>query len=407
MENGAVFLDRDGTLVRNVPYCHSVTDMVLLPGVAAGLRMLNANGLKTILVTNQSGIARGYLDEAGLSHIHDHMQEMLKHENAFLDAIYHCPHHPDDNCHCRKPNTGMIERAVIEHGIDTSRSYFIGDLYSDMQTANRAGCKAVIVPAAEPETSLLHGCITDHCHIDYVAWNFTQAASWVLANHVPMRDVSIVIPTRNEEHNLPHVLPYIPFSAEIIIVDGHSTDNTVDVARKLRPDARIVMQHGSGKGDALKQGFRQAGGEFVITFDADGSFMPAEVYKFLNPLRDGYDLVKGSRFMDGGGTNDMPRLRRFGNWGLTRVANCVYGSHYTDLVYGFHAFRRRALEKLNLYSDGFSLDAELYLKAAKAGLKVKEIPSFEESRIYGTGKLNSLRDGSRILNTIIRERFRA
>jgi len=406
MKNRAVFLDRDGTLVRDVPYCHSVEDIELLPGVAAGLRMLNANGLKAILVTNQSGIARSYLDEVCLSHIHDRMREKLQNENAWLDAIYFCPHHPDEDCGCRKPHPGMIERAACEHDIDATRSFFIGDRYSDMQAANRAGCKAVIVPTAEPELELLHGCNTNHCHIDYVAWNFIQATSWILANSVPMQDVSFVIPTRNEERNLPHVLPYIPFSAEVIIVDGHSTDNTVEVAGKLRPDARIVMQNGRGKGDALKQGFQLAGGDFVVTFDADGSFMPSEVYKFLNPLRDGYDLVKGSRFMAGGGTNDMPRLRRFGNRRLTRVANVIYGSHYTDLVYGFHAFRRQSLEKLNLYSDGFSLDAELYLKAAKVGLKVKEIPSFEESRIYGTGKLNSLRDGSRILKTIIRERFR-
>jgi glycosyltransferase involved in cell wall biosynthesis len=221
-----------------------------------------------------------------------------------------------------------------------------------------------------------------------------------------MSDVSIIIPTRNEEHNLPLILPYLPHSAEIIVVDGHSNDNTVKIARGLRPDAVILHQQGHGKGNALKMGFHHVSREFIITFDADGSFQPTEVYKLIQKLREGYDLVKGSRFLPGGGTLDMPLNRIVGNWVLTATANVLYGSHYSDLVYGFHAFHRDALKKLMLHSDGFEMDAELYLRASRAKLKIAELPSFENKRVYGKSNLNSIRDGSRILKTIIRERFR-
>jgi hypothetical protein len=102
----------------------------------------------------------------------------------------------------------------------------------------------------------------------------------------------------------------------------------------------------------------------------------------------------------------MPLNRIVGNWGLTTVANILYASHYSDLVYGFHAFRRDALKKVMLRSDGFEMDAELYLRASRAKLRITELPSFENKRLYGTSNLNSIRDGSRILKTIVRERFR-
>jgi len=285
-------------------------------------------------------------------------------------------------------------------------SYFIGDTYSDMEVASSIGCRGVMVPNYLPELESLFDRNIYSKNIDFVSRDFLSASRWILANTLPMADVSIVIATKDEEHNLPHFLPYLPRSAEIVLVDGNSTDNTLKIARGLRPDVVILTQEGKGKGNALKMGFSRATREFIITYDADGSFRPSEVYRLIQKLREGYDLVKGSRFMPGGGTADMPRNRVIGNWGLTTVANILYRGHYSDLVYGFHAFRRDALNKIMLRSDGFEMDAELYLRAARARLKIAEIPSFENKRIYGASRLNSIRDGSRILKTILRERFR-
>jgi glycosyltransferase involved in cell wall biosynthesis len=219
--------------------------------------------------------------------------------------------------------------------------------------------------------------------------------------------VSVIIPVLNEEQNLRHVLPKIPKEYEIIMVDGHSSDRTIELAKKLRPDIRILMQPGKGKGDAMRHGFKHAQGDVIVTFDADGSFDTKEISSFVQSLVAGNDLVKGSRFIHGGNTIDMPLFRKMGNWVLTTLTNVLFGTKYTDLAYGFHAFRRNALEKINLESDGFEIDTELYLKAKKAGLRISEVPSFENKRIFGEGKLKSFQDGWRILKMIISERVHA
>jgi glycosyltransferase involved in cell wall biosynthesis len=208
--------------------------------------------------------------------------------------------------------------------------------------------------------------------------------------------------------NLPHVLPVIPDLPEIkemILVDGLSVDNTVKVAQELVPQIKVIFQNGKGKGDALKYAWQQATGDILVTLDADGSINPKEIPSLIKPLLNGYDLAKGSRFLSGGGTVDMPLHRRIGNWIFTTIANILFGTKYTDLVYGFHAFRRDILKKVDIQSGSFAIDAELYLKVKKAGLKVAEVPSFEARRIYGSGNLRSLRDGWRILKTIFKERF--
>lgn len=218
--------------------------------------------------------------------------------------------------------------------------------------------------------------------------------------------VSVIICTFNEAKNLPYVLPKIPdWVDQVILVDGHSTDNTVEVARKLRPDIRVLYQLGKGKGDALRYGIQQAGGEIVVTLDADGSTDPEEIPKFIDPLLNGYDFAKGSRFLEGGGTLDMPRHRIFGNRVFTILTNLLYSTRYSDLAYGYNAFRKSALKGIQLSSDGFEIETELNIKVAKAGLKVKEVPSFERKRISGRENLRSFQDGWRILRTILKERF--
>lgn len=220
--------------------------------------------------------------------------------------------------------------------------------------------------------------------------------------------VTIIIPTRNEMENLPHVLPVIPSLPEVtelILVDGLSTDDTVKVAKELMPQIKVIYQEGKGKGDALRYAWKHATGDILVTLDADGSIDPKEIPKLIEPLLQGYHLTKGSRFIPGGGTVDMPLHRRIGNWVFTIMANILFGTKYTDLIYGFHAFWKEILERIDINSASFEIDAELYLKVKKAGLKVAEVPSFEARRIYGSGNLRSLRDGWRILKVILRERF--
>lgn len=219
--------------------------------------------------------------------------------------------------------------------------------------------------------------------------------------------VSIVIPTKNEAKNLPHVLPRIPdMHAEVIIVDGHSTDDTVAVAKQLCPDVRIVYQTGRGKGNALRTGFEAARGDIIVMLDADGSMAPEEIPAYVGALMAGADYAKGSRFLHGAGTDDMEFHRYLGNLGFVIAVRLLFGGTYSDLCYGYCAFWKRVLPQLGLTSDGFEIETEMNVRALKSGIKVVEVPSFESRRIYGTSNLNALRDGFRVLNFIIRERVR-
>jgi histidinol-phosphate phosphatase family protein len=140
----AVFLDRDGTIARDVPYCSRPEDFELLPGATEGIKLLNEHGFKVVVVTNQSGIARGYFTERTLAEIHDKMITQLAEHGAHVDAIYYCPHHPDDNCDCRKPKPRMVFQAARDLDIDLSQSYVIGDSEMDVELARQAGCKTGI-----------------------------------------------------------------------------------------------------------------------------------------------------------------------------------------------------------------------------------------------------------------------
>jgi glycosyltransferase involved in cell wall biosynthesis len=216
--------------------------------------------------------------------------------------------------------------------------------------------------------------------------------------------VTVVIPTLNEAENLRHVLPRIPnWIDEILIVDGHSTDGTPEVARKLCPKAQIVMQTGKGKGNALRAGFAAATGDIIVMLDADGSTDPGEIPTFIGPLLAGADFVKGSRFLQGGGTADMTPFRKFGNWVLTKAVQLSHGGRYTDLCYGYNAFWARVIPELNLDGDGFEIETIMNVRALKHGMKVAEVPSFEGRRIHGTSHLRTIPDGWRVLKVIGRE----
>jgi glycosyltransferase involved in cell wall biosynthesis len=230
--------------------------------------------------------------------------------------------------------------------------------------------------------------------------------------------VSVVIPTLNEERNLPHVFAKLPAGiSQVVVVDGGSVDRTVAVARELRPDVVIVQQTRTGKGNALACGFAACTGDIIVMIDADGSTDPLEIPRFVDALRGGADFVKGSRFGLGGHSHDITPLRKLGNEGLNLVVNVLFGTRFTDLCYGYNAFWRRVVPVLQLpdtslprpsdgrklWGDGFEIETLINIRAAADGLRVSEVSSVEHARIHGESNLNTFRDGTRVLRTILSE----
>jgi len=216
--------------------------------------------------------------------------------------------------------------------------------------------------------------------------------------------ISAVIPALNEAKNLSHVFTTLPPDLhEVIIVDGHSTDDTIAVAHARLPDARILTQPGRGKGDALRCGFNAATGDIVVMLDADGSTNGTEISQFVETLQSGVDMAKGSRFASGGGSGDITFSRLLGNRALNLLVNGLYGTRFTDLCYGYNAFWRRCLVHIDVDCDGFEVETLINIRAVKAGLRIREVPSFEAPRLHGDSNLNAWRDGRRVLITIMRE----
>lgn len=178
----AVFVDRDGTLVREVSYLRRVEQIEVLPRVPEAIQLLHQHGLKVVVVTNQSGVARGFLTEDELRRIHQEVERRLARAEAFLDGIYYCPHHPSEgidpyrvSCECRKPNVGLTQRAATELNLDLGRSYVVGDKYSDMELAARIGAKGLLIQNNKAEGGRRKE------EIKFLAVkDFWEAAQWII-----------------------------------------------------------------------------------------------------------------------------------------------------------------------------------------------------------------------------------
>jgi hypothetical protein len=190
--------------------------------------------------------------------------------------------------------------------------------------------------------------------------------------------ISVVIPALNEEANIRQVLDALPGNVfEVVLVDGGSTDATVEACT----------------------------GDIIVMLDADGSTDAAEIPRFIEALKHGAQVAKGSRFTSGGGSSDITLIRKVGNRCLCALVNALYGTGYSDLCYGFNAFWRGSFRQLRIDCDGFEVETLINIRTAKAHLNVVEVPSFEHHRIHGESKLHPARDGWRVLKTILRERF--
>ncbi len=175
-----VFLDRDGTLNRDTGYVKSAAELELLPGVGEALARLERAGARLIVVTNQSGVARGFFSLRDLEAVHDRLRSELSHHGVALDAIYFCPHHPDDQCRCRKPGTAMIEKAVDEFGLDLGRAYVVGDQPRDIQLARKVGARSILVTTGPTSDNAMAVLRAEGSMPDHAAGSLNEAAEWIL-----------------------------------------------------------------------------------------------------------------------------------------------------------------------------------------------------------------------------------
>lgn len=380
----AVFLDRDGTIAEDVNYCRRPEDFRMFPGAAEAIGMLNKAELAVVVVTNQSGIARGYLTEETLAQIHQKMREELTRRGAWVDAIYYCPHHPDDGCRCRKPGTELFHRAAEELGLALAGSYVVGDREMDVLAGQALGCQTVLVETGpEPWTS--GGASPDHR-----APTLYEAAQWVLSKEKICN--TVIVPAYDEEQGLAVVLDklfqVVDESYEVIVVDDGSTDRTAEVARGF-PCRLIQHEANKGKGQALRTGIQHARGEVILWLDADDTYPVARIPEMAAALRDSYDLVYASRRRS---RSRIPPFNRIGNALFRWSIRGLYGFKPYDPCTGLCGVRREHLERMQLQATKFAIEPEIAMKAGRMKLRMLDIPIEYRPRI-GQAKLNGIKVG--------------
>ncbi len=276
MNNRAVFLDRDGTMAEDVPYCRRPEDFELFPNTAKAVRLLNEHGFKVIVVTNQSGITRGYFTQETLGEIHQKMKQELYREGACVDEIYYCPHHPDDNCECRKPKPKLVFQAATEHDIDLDKSYVVGDLQMDIDLGRAVGCRTILIG----DSPLVGG---DKSMPDAVASDLLEAAHTILKwedwpeieeQKQTTSSISVVVPTINRHENLKNCLESIVNSGypykELIVVDSsanHIRYRNEELSESL--GAKYFYEGRRRLAVARNTGIRIARGEIIVFIDDD------------------------------------------------------------------------------------------------------------------------------------------
>jgi glycosyltransferase involved in cell wall biosynthesis len=219
--------------------------------------------------------------------------------------------------------------------------------------------------------------------------------------------VTVVIPTANEEESAVELIqelsPYKNLISEILVVDYKSSDRTL--SKYEAAGAHVVREPAPGKGIAIRRGVEESSTKFVVIMDGDGSHKASELPRIINNLSSGFVFVKGSRELVGGGSNDMSVQRRFLNLAFTTLTNLFYGSHYTDLCYGYMAFAKEAFVNMNPEADGSAIDVELCIRARKLRYPSAEFPSFEEGRKGGRPRINVFTAGAETLIIIFGERI--
>lgn len=217
------------------------------------------------------------------------------------------------------------------------------------------------------------------------------------------KKISILIPTLNEAKNLPIVLKSLPkYVDEVIVIDGYSKDQTDKIAKKA--GCKVIYDK-KGKGSALRLGLKKAKGDIIVMMDADCSHLSSEIVLLISGILAGYDICMGSRFIQGGGSDDISLIRVIGNKIFVHTVNLLWGTNYTDLCYGYRSFTKDAIKKLDLSEDGFGIETEISIQSAKKKIRILEVPSFEKHRQSGEGKLRTIIDGWRIAKTILKELF--
>jgi D-glycero-D-manno-heptose 1,7-bisphosphate phosphatase len=176
----AVFLDRDGTISEEVGYLNHISRFRMFPFAPTSIHKLNDSGLLVFVITNQSGVARGYYPESLVHTVHDLMTQQLSEARAHLDGFYYCPHTSSDACTCRKPGPGMLDRASAEHGIDLTRSFVVGDRHSDVELAHRVGARSIMVRTGYGEGEILWHASGWTLKPDFIAADLSSATDWIL-----------------------------------------------------------------------------------------------------------------------------------------------------------------------------------------------------------------------------------